>query len=195
MIKKLVSVIIPTYGRPEGLKRAIQSVMNQSYENIEVLIIDDNNPNSTERQQTEEIMKKYEHEERIRYIQHSCNKNGSVARNTGIKKSKGEFIAFLDNDDEFLERKIELQVNKIEKLGKPYGIVYTKFLRKQNNKILDKGIEDRTGNLTKEILKGNFYISAGSNIMIRREIVEEINGFNEKFLRRQDLEFLIRASL
>lgn len=194
-MQEMVSVIIPTYKRPKGLKNAIDSVLNQSYKNIEVIVVDDNDPETKYRKETEQVMKKYVENSSLKYIQHSKNLNGSVARNTGIKESKGKFIAFLDNDDEFLKDKIELQVNKLNNLGNTYGLVYTKFVRKRNNKIIEKGIENRTGDLTAEILKGTFYISAGSNILVRKEIVDKLNGFDESFLRRQDLEFLIRASL
>lgn len=190
----LVSVIIPSYKRSDKLEIAINSVLNQTYKNIEIIVVDDNEPLSKDRIKTEKIMQQYENNPKVNYLKHSRNMNGSVARNTGIKNSTGKYIALLDNDDEFLKDKIELQVKKLEELGDSYGVVYTKFVRMKNRKIIDRGIENRTGNLTLEILKGTFYISAGSNLLIRREIVEKIGGFNESFLRRQDLEFLIRVS-
>lgn len=194
-MKRQVSIIIPTYKRPNGLKRAINSSLEQTYKNIEIIVVDDNNPNTKNRKETELVMKDYKKYPNIKYLQHSENMNGSVARNTGIKEAQGHFIAFLDNDDEFIKNKIELQVKSLEGLGESYGISYTKFIRKKNDKLIEKGIESRTGNLTAEILKGTFYISAGSNILVRKDIVDQLNGFNESFLRRQDLEFLIRASM
>lgn len=192
--KSLVSVIIPSYSRPDGLRRAIDSVLNQTYPNIQIIVVDDNNPETEDRKLTEKVIREI-NSEKVLYLKHSENMNGSVARNTGIRKSTGKYIAFLDNDDMFLPEKINYQVNRLETLGEEYGICYTKFERRKNNEKIDVGIESREGNLTLEILKGNFYISAGSNLMVRRDIVEEINGFNEGFKRRQDLEFLIRASL
>lgn len=195
MTNKLVSVILPTFGRPDGLKRAIESVIKQTYEYIEIIVVDDNNPETYSRIKTEKLMKTYLDNSKVKYIKHSQNKNGSAARNTGIKNSKGDYIAFLDNDDEFLKDKIKLQIQELQKCGDSYGIVYTKFIRKNKNKLLDTGIENRTGNITNEILKGTFYISAGSNILLKRSVVNKIKGFDERFLRRQDLEFLIRASM
>jgi len=192
--KALVSVIIPTYKRPEFLSNAIDSVLNQTYKNIEIIVVDDNNPDSLERVETEKIMNKYNKNPCIKYIRHEKNKNGSAARNTGIKNSSRRYIAFLDDDDEFLPNKIQLQVERLESLDDSWGMCYTKFVRKKHNKIIDKGIENKEGDISIELLKGSLYISAGSNLMIRRDIVEKINGFNELFLRRQDLEFLIRAS-
>jgi glycosyltransferase involved in cell wall biosynthesis len=190
----LVSVIIPTYKRAEQLRRAIDSVLNQTYKNIEIIVVDDNDPESQDRKKTKAIMEDYLNYKNIKYITHHKNLNGSAARNTGIKNASGKYIAFLDNDDEFLPDKIQLQVEKLESLGEPWGICYTKFIRKKKNKVIDKGIEDREGNITHEILKGTFYISAGSNILIKKEIVDKIGGFNESLLRRQDLDFLVRAS-
>lgn len=194
MNKQLVSVIIPTYKRPNFLKRSIDSVLAQTYKNIEIIVVDDNNPNTQARMETEQVMKNYVRTN-IKYIQHAKNRNGSAARNTGIRNSSGKYIALLDNDDEFMKEKIELQVKTLEELGDSYGVVYTKFIRKNRGKLVDKGVENRSGDLTLEILKGTFYISSGSNILIRRDIVDKINGFDESFLRRQDLEFLIKASL
>lgn len=194
MKEPIVSIIIPTYGRPKMLSRAINSVLNQTYKSIEIIVVDDNDPDSSARIETELMMRQYEHNARIRYIQHPENLNGSAARNTGIKNSIGKYVAFLDDDDEFLENKIKLQVARLESLDETWGVCYTKFIRKRNNILFDRGIEAREGILTADILEGNFYISAGSNLLVRRSLIDNIGGFNENFLRRQDLEFLVRLS-
>jgi len=194
MEEPLVSVIIPSYKRPSGLEVAIKSVLNQTYNNLEVIVVDDNDPNTEERRLTEEIIQKIK-SDKVIYLKHPKNMNGSVARNTGISTSKGDYIAFLDNDDEFLPNKIEKQVNRLQELGPKYGACYTRYIRKKNGVRIDENIEKREGDVTLEILKGSFYCAAGSNLMVRREIVEILNGFKEDFKRRQDLEFLIRVSL
>lgn len=190
----LVSVVIPTYKRPEMLKNAIESVIKQSYKNIEIIVVDDNDPDSKERRQTQTLMKNYIKRENVLYLLHPRNINGAAARNTGFKNASGKYIAILDDDDEFLPDKIRLQVEKLERLDDSWGICYTQFIRKKNNKIIDQGIESMEGYVSNEILKGGFYISAGSNLMIRKIIVAKTGGFDESFPRRQDLEFLIRAS-
>lgn len=190
----MVSVIIPTYDRPDFLKNAIESALNQTYNNIEVIVVDDNNPNTEARHQTEKLMKEYIENKKVKYIKHKINKNGSAARNTGIKHAAGKYIALLDDDDEFKPQKIERQLHKLEGLDSTWGICYTKFIRRKNGKLIDRGIETREGNIALEVLEGAMFISAGSNLMIRKDIVMQIEGFNESFLRRQDLEFLIRAS-
>ena len=89
-----VSVIIPSYKNADVIERAIESVLNRSYENFEIIVVDDNNPASKERMETEHVMSNYSANQRVVYLKHDANKNGAAARNTGIKNSHGEFIAF-----------------------------------------------------------------------------------------------------
>lgn len=188
----LVSIIIPTYNRPYKLERAIESTLNQTYSNIETIIVDDNDPSSKFRSETEKIMAKYVSNERVKYIKHSMNMNGSVARNTGFKASSGDYIMYLDDDDEFLPNKVENQLIKLKSLDESWGACYTQFIRLKNGKLFDKSIETREGDLSFDLLSRNLFVQAGSNLMIRRKVVESVNGFDESFYRNQDLEFLLR---
>lgn len=190
--EKLVSIIIPTYKRAETLPRAIKSVLKQKYNNIEVIIVDDNVPGSDHRKQTEIVMENFLKKDCIIYLQHEKNKNGSAARNTGFKHSKGDYIMFLDDDDEFINNKIAAQVAKLESLDHSWGACYANYIRKRNGKIVVYGAEKREGNLLKQELMRNLFIHAGSNLMVRREVIEEIGGFDESFNRNQDIEFMIR---
>jgi glycosyltransferase involved in cell wall biosynthesis len=192
MEKHLVSIIIPTYKRPLKLARAIDSVLNQTYSNLEVIVVDDNNPNTVERKETEELMKRYEGNSKVKYIKHDYNKNGSAARNTGFRNSNGEYIMFLDDDDEFLPRKVEAQVKCLESRDKSWGACYTKYKRLKNGKVDTICAENREGNLYFEELCRNLFIQAGSNLMVRRNAFEEIGGFDETFQRNQDIEFTVR---
>lgn len=111
MNKKLVSIVIPTYKRAEMLDRAINSCLNQTYKEIEIIVVDDNNPNSEERASTSLKMKKYKDNKKIKYIKNKKNMGGAESRNVGIKNSCGEYIAFLDDDDYFYEEKIQKQLD------------------------------------------------------------------------------------
>ena len=104
--KPLVSIIIATYKRTKRLIRAIESANNQIYQNIEIIVVDDNPPGSVYRKRVEEIMSDYP---KIIYIRNPQNMGGAMARNAGINVANGEFIAFLDDDDTFAEEKIEKQ--------------------------------------------------------------------------------------
>src|SRR5699024_9821532 len=92
----LVSIIIPTYGRPFVLDKAIKSVLNQNYNNYELIIVDDNNPGTEFRKSTEDLMENYKKHSKVTYLKHSKNMNASAARNTGIMKSSGDYLCFLD---------------------------------------------------------------------------------------------------
>lgn len=115
MMKDLVSIIIPTYKRVDMLDRAIESCLEQTYKNIEILIIDDNEEKSNDRKNTEKHMSKYQNNPQIKYIKRKENGGGAASRNTGIEKSNGTYIAFLDDDDYFLPTKIEEQLKFMKK--------------------------------------------------------------------------------
>jgi len=105
--KPLISVIIPTYKRATLIPRAIGTVRRQTYGNIEILVVDDASPDNTA-----SVVQAIP-DSRIRYIRHENNKGSSATRNTGIRAAKGELIAFIDDDDEWCEDKLEIQVKKI----------------------------------------------------------------------------------
>lgn len=187
-----VSVIIPTYGRPDYLKRAVESVLNQTYRKIEVIVIDDNNPDTPERIATMKTMEAYSKTENVIYLKHEFNKNGSAARNTGINASSGKYICFLDDDDEMLPERIEKFVLKMEALDESWGACYSDFIKLKPNGEKNYCGEKRTGDLYEEALMRALYFCPGSNLFVRAEAVKAIGGFDEDFRRNQDLEFLAR---
>lgn len=192
MEQQLVSVIIPTYKRPGFLSRAVYSVLNQSYTNVEVIVVDDNNPDTEGRAQTETIMKQYADNPKVRYIKHEHNKNGSAARNTGARNANGQFVAFLDDDDEFLPDKIGCQIKRLQSLSDDYAVCYSKFALVTENGHQHLSTEKREGNLYLQAITQDLMIAAGSNLMVRRDAFEDILGFDESFSRNQDVEFLVR---
>lgn len=190
---KKVSVIIPTYKRAAFLTRAIDSVLASTYENVEIIVVDDNNAGDEYRLETEKEMNdRYSGNEKVLYLQHPVNKNGSAARNTGIRVASGDYIMFLDDDDEFFPTKIEMQVRFLD-AHPEYGVCYTKYIDVMKNGKIRKGVERRQGNLLVDELSRNLFIHAGSNLMLRSYVVKEVNGFDESFARNQDIEFLIRV--
>ncbi len=191
-MNNLVSIIIPTFGRPDTLTVAIESCLKQTYRPIEIIVVDDNNPGTEAREQTEKKMGLYAGEPMVKYIRHEFNKNGSAARNTGFRNSSGKYIAYLDDDDYFYPQKIENQVHRLEELPEEYGVCYSRYETRYKGKLklTYKGHEE--GNLLLYALMRNLFIAAGSNLLVKREVIEEINGFDESFKRNQDLEFLVR---
>jgi glycosyltransferase involved in cell wall biosynthesis len=192
----LVSVVIPTYKRPDMLGRAIDSVLNQTYDNIEIIVVDDNDENSKYRKETEEFMRKYADVDNLVYLKHKNNSGAAAARNTGMKYSKGEFISFLDDDDEWYNDKTQIQVSQFRKLSEDYGVVYTNSTKKNDiNNIFITNKENKnslSGDVHNKILKGNFI---GTPVaMIRSSCYEKNGGFDESLPRLQDWEFWIRLS-
>lgn len=191
MNNKMVSIIITTYKRAEYLERAIQSVLRQTYQNFELIVVDDNNEGTDARQNVVNIMKKYETNKKIIYLKHKKNKNGAVARNTGIRIAKGDYIAFLDDDDFWLKDRLKILVEKLED-NVQYNAAYTSLLIVQNNKIIKKIRAIKEGNLEYEFLKQHSCIGTGSNMFFRSSALKKINGFDESFIRHQDLEVMVR---
>lgn len=182
---QLVSVIIPTYRRTDMLPRAVNSVLNQTYAYLEVIVVDDNNPDTEYRYSTENVMQQYKDDQRVVYIQHENNKNGAAARNTGIKVSRGDYISFLDDDDWYLREKIGKQVSFLRK-NKEYNAVYCG--RFQRGRKIDGILH---GDLSKHILSLTFTPTTTA-LMFRRSALMGLGGFNEKFKRHQDFELLLR---
>lgn len=183
-MNKLVSIIIPTFGTNDSLKRAIDSVLNQSYKNIEIIVVDDNGENTKSNLVAKQIMSNYKNHKKIKYVEHKKNKNGSAARNTGFKNSSGEYIGFLDDDDVFYEDKIEKQVKFIEK---EKCDMCTCFYKK-NNKVIKFD--------NKNILYNIFMLNdtpQTSSFLMTKKMFTKLNGFDETYNRHQDYEFLIRA--
>jgi len=192
MIPK-VDVIIPTYRRPGFLKRAIDSVLNQSYENVDVIVVDDNNDGDLYRRETEILMSAYQENKRVSYIKHSRNLNGAAARNTGIKESTAEYIAFLDDDDFYLPEKIERQVKVMDAARSEDGGCCCFHVRRYKRfayKVYTVGI-NYTGDYRFEFLSGLTSLPS-STLLLKSKVFEEIGGFDESFERHQDLEFLMR---
>lgn len=192
MDKPNVSVIIPTYKRPDTLDRAINSVLNQTYPNVEVIVVDDNNPDTEGRRLTELKMSSFSEEPRVKYIKHERNKNGSAARNTGARAAKGEYLAFLDDDDEYTSTRIESMLKRFSEASSDYGACYSRYIFRMPDGKEIQSQEKREGSLFKEALMKDLVIGFGSNNLVKRSVFNAIGGFDETFKRNQDHEFLIR---
>lgn len=184
-----VSVIICTYKGEDSLKRAILSVLNQTYKNIELIVVDDNGIGTDHQIKTHDIVTKFDD---VIYIPHKTNLNGAAARNTGFSFSSGDYICFLDDDDIMLPTRIEKSVLSLENTDK-FDAVFVDVLWTNASLIPYKVVRVREkGNCYKNVLLDEEFLGTGSNLFLRRSAFKAINGFNTAFFRHQDLEFMLR---
>ncbi len=184
----LVSVIIPTHNRPQLLERAVESVLDQTYDNLELLVVDDASDERADLEATFDFGAIADYE----YIYLEENRGGAGARNVGLDAATGEYIAFLDDDDEWLPEKIERQVDLFEDSSGDVGLVYTAVLQRDEKKDIEdvhfNSVPDE--HLRDLILKQ--YIGTMSSVMIRSGVLERVDGLNEEFPCWHDWEFYFR---
>ncbi|MBI1755472.1 glycosyltransferase family 2 protein, partial [Candidatus Azambacteria bacterium] len=123
-----VSVVIPTHNRPQLLQRAIASVLAQTFQDVEIIVVDDGKEKSAEH-----IVHGF-HDLRIVYCADKKEQGGAAARNVGIVRAKGDFIAFLDDDDEWLENKLQIQMSSFEKTPQDVGFCFSAVINAYDDK-------------------------------------------------------------
>ena len=188
-----MSVIIPTFRRSDFLIRAIRSVIDQSYTNVEIIVVDDNQGDDVFRAEAKERVKRNFSDRPIIYIEHKTNRGLPAARNSGIKAANGEFIAFLDDDDEWLPKKLEKQIALFRSLPQNYGVVSCGWnLIHSVNKYRRQVRPGFRGDLSK--ILGVNHFSPPSMVVVKRSFLDNVQGFDEDFKWRQDVELYFRLS-
>ena len=180
-----VSINLTTYNRAHLLPRAIKSVLNQTFKNWELVIVDDGSSDDTKK-----LLKKYkETDQRIRPVFHSRNQGNAAARNTALNHSSGEYIAFLDDDDQWADKnKLEKQLRAWQESTDPrLGIVCTGVNLVRVNQTISKK-PTHPPNIRSHILKGNGIIYSPT-VMTKRSILTAVGGFDPKMKRGVDSEF------
>lgn len=176
-----VSIIIPTYKRSDYLIRAIDSVINQTYSNIEVIVIDDNDPYSEFRKATEIKMQKYFNNKKVKYLKNEKNLGGALTRNIGIREATGDYITFLDDDDVYLPYKIEKQLNFM--LSQDCDMSFTDLKLVNDNKVVvDYREYTNLDNSNKEsLLKYHImrHLTGTPTFMYKADKLKEIGGFED----------------
>lgn len=182
MMESLVSIILPTYNRGEMLKNTINSVIFQTYANWELIIVDDASNDNTE-----EIVKKI-NDKRIRYVRNEKNSGSNYSRNRGAALASGEFLAFIDSDNEWLPEKLEKQVCQFEKKNE-LDLVFCKVLVKDGE--LERIVPNEEIVDYKEIMIRKNIVDTSSALM-RKNVFERVGGFDEKITRLQDWDLFFR---
>jgi glycosyltransferase involved in cell wall biosynthesis len=189
-----VSIILPTYNRYKTLKRAVDSVLNQTYDDFELIIVDDGSTDDTEKL----INGIMQLDRRVKYKKLDKNFGAYKARNEGILILKGRFIAFQDSDDEWIPDKLIKQVSILKSFPEDIGMVYCfmcEIDENGNKRIMNKEI------ITPEMpdlhRKTLMYMCDGIDLqacLFRREVFETCGYFDENLKTTGDKEYLIRIS-
>lgn len=186
MSNKLVSCIIPSYKRCETVVRAVNSVLNQTYQDVEVLVVDDNIPGDSYSLDLNKELSKIK-DSRVRLITQTEHINGAKARNVGIEKSLGEYIAFLDDDDEWHPEKIEKQVAYLESNPNVGGCTALYKMWNQNEVVRTCPIYSDDDLQFHVLLRS---VSMYTSTFIgRKETILKFGAFNIRLLRNQDVQF------
>lgn len=182
----LISVIVPVFNRKRLLERAIQSVLKQSFEDFELFVVDDGSDDGT---QDLPIL----NESKITFIRLEENSGVSKARNIGVKKSSGEWIAFLDSDDEWFTQKLEKQIEWCRE-NPQFEIMQTKEIWIRNGKQVNPPMSHQKfqGDLFAASLQR--CMITPSSVLLKRSLFEKSGGFNETFPVCEDYDLWLRIT-
>ncbi|MHC3436834.1 glycosyltransferase family 2 protein [Natrialbaceae archaeon A-gly3] len=195
-----VSVIVPTYNRASSLPRAIDSALEQTVDDLEVVVVDDGSTDHTA-----SVLANYD-DPRVRPVVHATNQGANVARNTGIDHARGEYVAFLDSDDAWHREKLERQLEALEGRSDDWVGAYCDAtfdlsgasgrLQSAAATVLARADEKPTAEggdeLIAEILADDVQPGAGSTLLVRTDVARAVGGFDEDLDRFQDPEFCVR---
>ncbi|MEK7649523.1 MAG: glycosyltransferase family A protein [Patescibacteria group bacterium] len=180
-----VSVIIPTHNRAHLLPRALDSVLSQSYKDMEIIIVDDGSSD-----ETPAVIARYT-DPRIRTIRYETPQGIPTVRNRGMQEARGEYIAWQDDDDEWLPGKLEKQVAKMETLSEEYGVVYSAYwrMRKDGTRAFfpPRWVQPQEGDLYKVFLKKNFLCL--QSMLMRKKVFETVGGLDKRFPVLQEYDW------
>ncbi|MCA9399054.1 MAG: glycosyltransferase family 2 protein, partial [Candidatus Omnitrophica bacterium] len=181
-MNKGVSIIIPAYNCAAYIVATVESALNQTYSDVEVLVIDDGSKDNTR-----ELLEAYK--DKLTYI-FQYNQGESVARNNGLKLAKGEYIVFLDSDDILEKTMIEKAMQKADEKT----IVYGQRRVLQDGQLAPEPAPGltRSGNVFENILKGETLVPG--QFLLSKQMCEKVGGFNDKRQFGEDWEFLLKLS-
>lgn len=191
-MRDAISVVIPTYQRPDLLARLLESICNQTRLPEEVIVVDDASGMDAEYR---ECIGRFSLKlKNLQYIGLARNAGAPHARNVGIAASKGDWIALVDDDDEWIDRKLELQVAKVREVSDRVGLIYTWVdALAKDGRLSYRSRASVSGDARTAILNTNFIMSA--SVMVRRDAIMSIGGFDEALPSCQDWDAWARLFL
>jgi len=184
----LISIIVATYNRAYLVSQSIESVLNQTFKGCEIIVVDDASTDNTR----ELLNEKYG--DQIIYIGKKKNEGLSSARNTGIRASRGEYLAFLDDDDAWLPEKLELQMDLMKE--KPLlGLVYCGYYEvNRDGKVISEIKPTKRGYIFDDLLCRNYIAGSASAVLVKREVFAKTGYFDENLSSCEDWDMWIRVS-
>jgi len=185
----IVSVVVPAYNRAHTVGRAILSVLNQTYQNLELIVVDDGSVDETGR-----AIKQFT-DPRLRYLRHEKNCGGAAARNTGIRAARGTYVAFLDSDDEWLPEKLAREMAAFQAASPAVGLVYCgKALHDEGTgRVVKVRMPTLQGDVYKKLLAWDF-IGSSSRVTVRKETLDSVGGFDEHLKTCHDWDLYLRVA-
>ena len=197
MLEDLVSIIVPAYNREREIIATLDTLVTQTYKNIEIIVIDDGSTDNTA-DVVEKYISKYVGITSIKLFRES-NKGLAGARNQGFRLAKGRYILFFDSDDFMLPHRVERQVDSIVKIGADCSAA--ELYRQKNGDIVEVGVLDVDASDTyiNQMLKfystGKGFRISSQCWMFTRELFEELGGYDERLRSNQDIDFSFRIAL
>lgn len=183
-----VSVVIPTYDRPGLVQRAVDSVLAQTFEDLECIVVDDCSPSEA----SASAIEAYD-DPRLTVHKLEENRGPSGARNAGIERAEGEYIAFLDDDDRWLPAKLERQVELLDSADDRIGLVYCWMdYCTPDGTVVQEYRPELRGDVFSQTLDGQ-PIGACSTLLVRSSVVRAVGGFDESLPRGNDGDFIRRV--
>jgi glycosyltransferase involved in cell wall biosynthesis len=186
-----VSVVIPTYNRAEMLAQALRSVLAQTFTDYEVIVVDDGSTDGTA-----EVVESFT-DQRIKYLRQE-NRGSSAARNAGVEKAEGKYVAFLDSDDAWLPEKLEVQVAAFER-HPTVGLVSCRSLTIDPSnecafplELLRPPGDEIVADFHAEIIVSNRFMTPA--LMVKRAVIEKVGGFDENLVYAEDWDLWIRIA-
>ncbi len=186
---KLVSVVIATFNTQKYVGRAIRSVLQQTYGNIELIVVDDGSTDNTR-----ELVKEFEQDDRFKYV-YQENRGQAEARNHGVRLARGEFVAFNDADDFWYPQKLEKQMPLFGN-SNDVGLVYSgrNYMDKHGEPLpKPKSVQYRGARLSSLLFESNFVPC--NTCVVRRGAFERIGGFNKNAQPSEDWDLWLRLSV
>lgn len=186
MKNPLITVVVPTFERKERLTRALQSLLSQTYHNLEIIVVDDNK-DAEYRKKVKEIQKSFKSFVNIKFIYNEKNLGGALARNVGIQNSTGEYITFLDDDDIYLSNKVKSQYNQMYDLGVDVSLANLIIKDEKGNILEVRSHQDLSSLNQTELLLVHYkyHLTGTPTFMFKANKLKQIGGFDNSEISQE----------